>query len=155
MSVVTFEKVFPVVCLDQNYVIYIKTQITNTHTHTHTAGTPGPVKTPVALPDSQSQIFISWLFPIDHNVLDPVLLRYELYYTVGTTFNTATATRITELLPVLLNGTLSGDGVVETTLTGLDPGTTYTVTLRALGPTATPDGLEGDKSLVSTFGTGK
>lgn len=125
----------------------------------HTAGTPGAVKTPVALPDSQSQISISWLYPLDHNTLDPVLVRYQAYYSQGTTFDQATATQGPVLLPVLLDGQLSADGVVQTRLTGLEPGTTYTVTLRAIGPTTFPSepagDLDGDRALVSTFGTGE
>ena len=120
-----------------------------------TAGIPGLVKTLVALPDSQSQIFISWLYPIDHNVLDPVLLRYEVHYSEGNIFNEAKATQRTNVLPVLLNGQLSVEGVVEATLTGLSPGTLYTLTLRAVGPTSLTGELDGDRALVSTFGTGE
>ena len=123
--------------------------------HTHIAGTPGFVTSPIiALADSQSQIFISWLYPIDHNVLDPTLLRYEVFYQEGTLFDLSSASSNTGLLPVLLNGQISEVGDVQTTLTGLNPGTTYSVAIRAVS-TASPGGLGGGTVIVSTFGNGK
>ena len=127
----------------------------HTHTHTLTAGTPGLVTSPIiALADSQSQIFVSWLYPVDHNVLDPVLLRYEVFYQEGTNFDESTALNNTRLLPVLLNGQISEEEDVQTTLTGLNPGTTYSVTIRAVS-TDSSGGLDGGRVIVSTFGTGK
>ena len=125
----------------------------HTHTHTHTAGTPGLVRFPISLADTQTQVFISWFPPVDLNVIDPLLLRYELYYRQGTSFDESTAQKVTDIPPLLLSSGVSPEGVVETTLSSLQPGTTYTLTVQAVSSAGSGE-LLGDRVIVTTFGNG-
>ena len=122
------------------------------HTHTHTAGTPGPIESPIARADSQTEITISWLYPLDHNDLDPLLLRFDILYNEGNTFNEATALRISDIIPLLENGEVS---TTDYQLRTLNPGTDYMVTVRA-SSSASQGAMTGNNlAFVTTYGNGK
>ena len=131
---------------------HIHTHTPHTHTHTHTAGTPGPIESPIARADSQTAITISWLYPLDHNDLDPLLLRFDILYNEGNTFNEATAQRINNIVPLLVNGEIS---TTDYQLRTLNPGTDYMVTVRASSSGSQGAMTGNNLAFVTTYGNGK
>lgn len=102
--------------------------------------------------NSRQEIFVSWLCPEFINTHHEALLRYQILYHEGQEFMSGSAIPVDGLKPLLLNGSLSTNCVVEALVPNLSLGTRYVVKVVAM-----TSGTEGESAreyaVVTTFGS--
>ena len=115
---------------------------------------PGADDTISAMPLNRNSILVTWLSPVFSR--DPLLLRYNLFYTSDGSLdptNYSTAQSVPNILPTLRNGSVSPQGIVEYVLSGLQIGTEHSISVRA-----SFQGLDAPNSFyvakTSTYGQG-
>ena len=142
--------------------IYVKIHLDLFHIHVTHTHPPSPSLDPPkaddtisATPFNRTSILVAWS-PAPDFARDPLLLRYTLFYTDDapeSPLNTSTANSRPDLPPLLRNGSVSRNGILEYVLSGLEIGTEYWLSVR----TSYLE-LEGEESEVfafsSTYGNG-
>ena len=107
----------------------------------------------IAQPDSQTQLLVSWLCPEPLGTHDVALLRYNLLYHEGTTFDAGRAMTISDLPPLLLSGEESESCTIEAFVSNVMAGTDYVVKVVGVVPGETGETAD-EFAAARTYGTG-
>lgn len=114
----------------------------------HADGNPGDIEIISAAPVSQTVLEVTWHPPQLLGTSDPLLLRYNIFYTLGSLLDDKSDV-IESVTPQFPNGT------VTIQLSDLSKGSTYVIGVVATSVSTVQGLLPELNILVSTYGVGR